>query len=171
MQRRELLRLLGGTAAAAILAPLAPEDRLRMGAALHARGPAPDGTLPPGQSTLVRDLAETILPRTDTPGALDAGVPEFIERIVAWWDTADERDRFIRGLAAIQARLAAGPRAEVLAALDAAASREPGSAEEAWARLKSMTVYGYFTSKLVQEDVLHTVIIPGRFDGCVPMGG
>ena len=46
----------------------------------------------------------------------------------------------------------------------------PGSPEEAWARLKSMTVYGYFTSKLVQEDVLHTVITPGRYAGCVPAG-
>jgi len=34
-----------------------------------------------------------------------------------------------------------------------------------------MVVYGYFTSKVVQEDVLHTVILPGRFDGCVPAGG
>jgi hypothetical protein len=34
-----------------------------------------------------------------------------------------------------------------------------------------MTVYGYFTSRQVQQDVLKTVVVPGRFDGCLPVGG
>lgn len=76
------------------------------------------------------------------------------------------------GLAAIESRLAgAAQRDEVLTALDSAVSPTAGSAEDAWVRLKSMVVYGYFTSKVVQEDVLHTVILPGRFDGCVPSAG
>ena len=171
MQRREVLRILAGSAASAVLAPLSPSDRLVLGASLHAETRV--GTaLDQAQLALLSDLAETILPRTETPGALDAGVPAFIDRMLAWWDTAEARDRFIRGLGDIATRLAgAAPRDQVLAALDSATSPGPASAEEAWARLKSMTVYGYFTSKLVQEEVLHTVIQPGRFTGCVPAGG
>jgi len=170
MQRRDLLRMIGGAAAATVLVPLSPGERFALGASLHEHSAATalDGT----QRALVRELSEVILPRTDTPGALDAGVPEFIERILAWWDTTEERDRFLRGLAAIESRLAgAARRDEVFTALDSAASPTAGSAEEAWARLKSMVVYGYFTSKVAQEQVLHTVILPGRFDGCVPTGG
>jgi hypothetical protein len=170
MQRREVLRLLAGSAASVALAPLTPSERLELGAALHAETRA-GNALEHAQRTLVSELAETILPRTGTPGALDAGVPEFIDRMLAWWFTGDERDQFVRGLAAIQARLTPmSTRTDVLAALDSASTREPGSAEDAWARLKSMTVYGYFTSKLVQEEVLHTVIMPGRYAGCVPVG-
>ena len=33
-----------------------------------------------------------------------------------------------------------------------------------------MVVYAYFTAKEVQDTVLHTVILPGRFDGCVTVG-
>jgi hypothetical protein len=162
--------MIGGAAAATALVPLSPGERFALGASLHDRGPATalDGT----QLALVRELSDVIMPRTDTPGALDAGVPDFIERILAWWDTTEERDRFFRGLAAIETRLAgAAQRDEVLTALDSATSPAAGSAEEAWARLKSMVVYGYFTSKVVQEEVLRTVILPGRFDGCVPSGG
>lgn len=170
MQRRDLLRMLGGSAAAAVLVPLSPAERLELGAALHARGPA--AALDPAQRALVRDLADVILPRTDTPGALDAGVPEFIERMLAVWDTPEDRDRFTRGLAAIEARLGGGARRdEVLTTLDSAAAPAADSAEAAWARLKSMVVYGYFTSRLVQEQVLHTVITPGGFKGCTPVGG
>ena len=77
----------------------------------------------PAQLALVGELAETILPRTDTPGALDAGVPAFIDRMLATWDTAEERDRFIRGLGEIETRLAgAASRDQVLSALDTATS-------------------------------------------------
>jgi hypothetical protein len=38
-----------------------------------------------------------------------------------------------------------------------------------WPTIKSLTLYGYFTSELVQTEVLKTVIRPGRFDGCVTM--
>lgn len=170
MQRREVLRLLAGSAASLALAPLTPTERLQLGAALHAETRTGDA-LDRSQRALVSELVETILPRTDTPGALDAGVPEFIDRMLAWWFTADERDQFLRGLAAIQARLGGSvPKADVFSALDSSSSREPGTAEDAWARLKSMTVYGYFTSRVVQEQVLRSVIIPGRYMGCVPVG-
>jgi hypothetical protein len=168
MQRREVLRLLAGSAASLALAPLTPTERLQLGAALHA-APVPGNALDHAQRALVSEMADTILPRTDTPGALDAGVPEFIDRMLAWWFSGEERDQFVRGLAAIQSSLATTPvRADVFTALDSASAPGPGSAEDAWARLKSMTVYGYFTSKLVQEEVLHTVIAPGRYAGCLP---
>lgn len=180
MQRRDLLRVLGGAAAASILAPLGAEQRLLLGRRLHAMT-AP-GAFAPAQAALVAELAELILPRTDTPGALDAGVPAFIDRVVAFWDTAAERDRLLAGLEAIEVRARAlgaptfaalppGPKADLLTALDAATAPVAGSAEEAWVRLKRLVVYGYFTSQVVREDVLHSVIIPGRYEGCVPVEG
>ena len=182
MLRRDLLRVLGGAGIASVLAPLSPEQRLGLGRRLHAAvasGPGALAALSPEQATLVAELADLIIPRTDTPGATDVRVVEFIDRILGFWDTADEREKFLAGLEAIAAQsgaagFAAPPPAQkvtLLTRLDNATTRPDRSAEAAWARLKGMVVYGYFTSREVQQQVLRTPIIPGRYQGCIPAGG
>src|SRR6185295_20255069 len=66
---------------------------------LHAKPAA--SKLDEAQQKMVAELAEVILPRTDTPGAIDAGVPAFIDHIVSDWYSAQERAIFIEGLRAI----------------------------------------------------------------------
>ena len=66
------------------------------------KAPAPlDWTpafLDDAQSRLVSTLSEMIVPRTDTPGALDAGVPQFIDQILAECLSDSQRQLFIDGL-------------------------------------------------------------------------
>jgi hypothetical protein len=61
----------------------------------------PEGSLSDAQISLVSAVADTILPRTDTPGATDVGVPAWINVIVAQHFTNAERTVFIGGLDAI----------------------------------------------------------------------
>ncbi|HXI22033.1 MAG TPA: gluconate 2-dehydrogenase subunit 3 family protein, partial [Gemmatimonadales bacterium] len=124
---------------------------------------------------------ELIIPETDTPGAGAVGVPAFIERIVGDWMSDGERANLTAGLGRIDDRaraagstgftaLARADQVRLLQALDGTDGPD-GSAEKAYARIKQLTTYGYFTSERVMTEVLHTVIIPGRFDGCVPLAG
>ena len=55
------------------------------------------------QQKLVTELAELIIPRTETPGAIDAGVPAFIDHIVSDYYTPVERAIFVEGLKSIAA--------------------------------------------------------------------
>jgi gluconate 2-dehydrogenase gamma chain len=55
------------------------------------------------QRQLVRRLVEIIIPRTDTPGALDAKADHFIELTVAHYMTPEERKTFVTGLNGLQA--------------------------------------------------------------------
>jgi len=58
----------------------------------------------------------------------------------------------------------------VLAPAEAAAlAREPMSAERAFWMLKHLAVFAYFTSETVAKDLIKAPIIPGRYDGCVPV--
>jgi gluconate 2-dehydrogenase gamma chain len=61
-------------------------------------------TLSPTQSDLVATLAEHIIPATDTPGARAAGVHRFVDAILTDYYAADERQRFLSGLADVDAR-------------------------------------------------------------------
>src|SRR5438309_8260762 len=93
MNRREVLLLLAGTAAV-------PDRLLAIGRTVHQRVRA--GTLSalnPHQNETVATIAELIIPKTDTAGAREAGVPAFIDVMVADWGDDDQRKMFTAGLA------------------------------------------------------------------------
>ena len=91
--------LLGGTLAASSISGVRGEA--------WARAAAPGwraGTLSPSQSELVATIAEHIVPATDTPGARGAGVHKFIDVILTDYFKAEERTRFLNGLAQLDER-------------------------------------------------------------------
>jgi len=61
-------------------------------------------TLTPEQLEQVATIAEHIIPRTDTPGARDAGVHRFIDTMLSEYYTPGERTALLGGLAAVDAR-------------------------------------------------------------------
>lgn len=175
MHRRELLRLVG-TGALLPFLPRSLDRAIEFGREAHRAALAHTlEVLSPAQAELVTTLADLILPRSDTPGASDVGVTGFIDHLLAHWYHADERAAFLAGLGEID-RLAGGSfvrleparQAEILTRIDG----EPGgagSAEAEFGRLKSLTLYGYFTSERVVKEVTRDPLIPGRFDGCVKL--
>ena len=175
MERRDLLRAAG---AAAALSFLAPRDALAVWSRI-ARGGAVVGGLSEQQLALVGAIADTILPRTDTPSATDVGVPAFVDVVVSENDTDEDRAAFLAGLDSIEAlakstagdafaQLAPAARASVIDAIEGAASRRADPARTYW-RLKGLIVHGYFTSEPVMKDVLKYEVMPGRFEGAAPM--
>ena len=183
MQRREALRFLGAAALAPLVTPLTARERWSLGRTLHRQLAAGQAgrALSAAQMAQVRALADAILPRTDTPGALDVGAPEFVDLLLAEWYPDEERQRLLAGLDALDARcreahgkpfaeLDAGGRTAFLASVDGARG-EPGSAEASYSRIKEQLVFGFLTAKPIVELSRTTPIIPGRFDGCLPIGG
>src|SRR3569833_2790704 len=55
------------------------------------------------QLQLVSGVAEVIIPRTDTPGATDVGVPAFIDLMLGEVYAKEDRDRYLAGLAEFEA--------------------------------------------------------------------
>jgi hypothetical protein len=94
----------------------------------------------------VATLVDLIIPRTDTPGATDAHVPEFIDRKLSLDGALKER--FLAGLRSFDGVL---------------------SEENAFCKLlKGLTVDGYYTSKegLTQELGWHGNTFLTEFEGC-----
>lgn len=105
MDRREVVQLLAGVVAVPVLSSYGTEELLALGRRLHVRAEEHSrGLFDPHQRATVSAMAERIIPATDTPGARAAGVPEFIELIVAEHYRENERDDFLAGLAEVDAR-------------------------------------------------------------------
>lgn len=179
MQRREVLSFLGAAALAPLLAPLSAEQRWTLGESLHDRmaGGTRGRALSRAQMALVVALADTILPRTDTPGAVDVAAPEFVDLLLAEWYPEGERHELVGGLDALDARcreaqggsfadLPAARRTAFLLTVDGH-DGPTGSPEAAYAKLKDVIVFGYLTSKPIAPLLRRFPIIPGRFDGCI----
>lgn len=177
MERRELIQWLVATAGLKALDSLAPADLLALGRDVHQRATARTrSALSAQQQQTVTIAAERILPATDTPGATDAGVTAFIEKMLADWHTPEERDRFLAGLQDLDTRCQSrasrdfvdcseADQLAVLGELDDIATTTP---DHWFSRLKYLTVYGYCTSEPGMR-ALGLWPLPWRYDGCAPV--
>src|SRR2546426_3459946 len=120
MNRRELLRAPGTAALLPPLSGLSPGRLVVTGRRMHRRARSRDfQVLDPHQSETVATIAELIIPATDTPGARAAQVDVFIDLLLAEWYPADERGRFLSGLADVDARARAAYATDFVTATDA----------------------------------------------------
>ena len=173
MKRRELLRALASAAALAVVPDknLAAWSRVASGIPLQ-------NALSPAHLALVRAIADTIIPRTDTPSATDVGVHKFVDVIVNEHLTDTERVAALAGLDAIDARartesnvtfakLSADKRSAMIDSFEKG-DRSTQPSQTYW-RLKGLVVHGYFTSERVMRDVLKVTVMPGKFEGAAPV--
>lgn len=122
-------------------------------------------------------FAERLLPKTDTPGALDAGVPAFVDRLYGEFMSPAERQMVLAGLDGLDvaARSAHGAPFRTLTAVqqDAVlrdiARAEEGTPQGFFRLVRSAVILGYFTSEVVGRNVLNYDPVPGRLETCVPI--
>ena len=189
VDRRQFLESIAGLSA--LLPGLTLQQAFAQQAHERARSiPAPR-TLSAAQDACLTAVAELILPRTETVGASEVGVNRFIDLLLTESLLPADRDRFLAGLDAIDARSRAQCGAPVararpadqltlIGALDAELpARDPTRAEKAvlekqpmnaargYALVKQLVVFAYFTSEPVAKGLINAPIIPGRYDGCV----
>lgn len=165
MNRREAVSytawLLGGVFSAPTVQAM---DRWELIATDGSFSPVPFFTEP--QSAIIARLADLILPRTDTPGALDAGVPAFIELMVRDCYTKPAQSLFATGLADLERSgfLALAPDQQPAALERIEAEAQKSTAPTFWLMAKELTLLGYFTSKPGIEASFDYQPIPGRFE-------
>jgi hypothetical protein len=175
MNRREALLLLAGTAAL-------PDQLLAVGRAVHKKVRA--GTLralTAQQNETVATIAELIIPKTDTPGAREAGVPAFIDVMFADWADDEQRQMFTAGLANVDERsrtafgknfVACTPaqQTEILEDLDYELARlrdtKSDTSKNFFSAMKWLTLTGYYTSEVGATSEQHFRVVPGRYEPC-----
>lgn len=172
-RRRDVLRqavgLVGGAGALSALAacegdPPVPSTRAA-------------GVLNPSRRARLESLADAIIPRTDTPGALDVGVPDFIEDMMRNWASGATRLRFGRVLDDMElrarersgtpmVRMTPEARAEHVAWFDRDAFSR---GDRGYQELKELIMLGYYYSEPGATEELQYEHVPGRWIACAPL--
>ena len=139
--------------------------------------------LTPDQARLVDVVAELLIPATDTPGARQAGVPQFIDRALAdYYDEArvqllrtglDRMDADARAAHGdVFAALAPEQQVALLTVYDREASavrNQSRNQPHFFLALEDMVTIGYFTSEPGATTALRYEQVPGEYHGCVPL--
>lgn len=120
-------------------------------------------------------LAETIMPRTDTPGARDSAVPARIDALMHSWASPQTRLDFTRVLDEVEvaarasdakglAALPATRQLEVVSAYDKAKAADPG-----YAKLKRLVFALYYLSEAGATQELRYEHVPGGWEPSIPV--
>ena len=144
------------------------------------------------QGVLIETLAEIIIPKTETPGAKEAGVPQFIDTLIANVYTKEQQNKFMADLIAFDddVKSTLGKSFVACSAEEQvqhfekhhtkAISDATGGGPTGWwnagsggdkpfvLKVKELTLVGYFTSEPGATQVLQYNPVPGPFKGCVP---
>ncbi|HMQ48629.1 MAG TPA: gluconate 2-dehydrogenase subunit 3 family protein [Saprospiraceae bacterium] len=131
-------------------------------------------------------MAERIIPHTDTPGAIDVFVHDYLDNIVGICMLPEDQARFDAGLAQFLADFSTksgktfleGSETEQLDFLNAVDQKDKAFVEANpilkpeefpfFLTFKQLVLTGYFTSEPIATEVLGFNPIPGEYDGCMP---
>lgn len=138
----------------------------------------------PQTKNMVAEVAETIIPTTDTPGAKAGKVDEFIITMMNDCYKKEDQALFLEGLTKIDEAsnkkfkkafldLTPEQRTEVLTDIDkerVAYNKDKKKDDKAhyFQFMKELTLLGYFTSEPGATKALRYVAVPGHYDGCIP---
>jgi hypothetical protein len=125
----------------------------------------------------LEQVADAIIPATDTPGAVAAGVPAFLRRLLNEWASDRTRDDVIGVLESIERQawsqfgaafgeLPAQRRAAVVRVVD---EESIGRRDAAYSRFKYLVLVGYYQSEIGATHELRYELVPGAWRSCLPL--
>lgn len=189
MNRRDAIQrvalLLGGTFSAPTL--LAME---KWETSLSKKVPVAHLTFTDRQKLIIAEVAELIIPKTDTPGAKDADVPEFIVMMLRDCYKSPEHTSFLEGIKNLEKKgfmsLNTSEKTGILRQVESDSVEEMkvyqvrqtkmGDNEDReqmneqakglpfWRLMKELTMLGYFTSEQGIKSSFDYVPIPGKLE-------
>jgi hypothetical protein len=167
MNRREVMKnvalVLGGAFSAPTLMAM---DKWELNSKPEVKNTA--FSLTATQQKIVAEIAEIIIPKTETPGAKEVGVSAFIEMMLRDCYKEPEQLSFMEGLASMEKvkflSLNSDERNGVLKFLEQDAKKMTGKSTPFWRLIKELTLLGYFTSEAGLKASFEYVQIPGKLE-------
>ena len=174
MNRRVMVKQLVLATGAYLLLPACRENEHRSSLTLH--NMKVDGD----QEALLAELSETILPKTNTPGAKDLHAHLFTLVMIDDCMNKEDQQKWMRGLKdfekAAKTKLdkpfmesTPEQRRSFVSALDGVKKGDESDLHFFYANVKRFTVQAYTTSQYFLTNVQKYELVPGRYHGCIPI--
>lgn len=172
MNRREVIKrtaiLMGGVVSAPAIMGILKGCKAKPGVAWQPKYFTQE------QAYVITEMAEIIIPKTDTAGAKDAGVPAFIEELIFEAYNEADRSKFMSSLEDFTTtsgfiNLSAEEQTKVVTEAHAKAIEERPEERPFVMMMKELTMLGYFSSKPGATEVLRYEAVPGYYNGCMPL--
>ncbi|WP_236977562.1 gluconate 2-dehydrogenase subunit 3 family protein [Membranihabitans maritimus] len=134
----------------------------------------------PDEAKTISSLTDTILPKTETPGASEVGVPEFIDDLIGNFWNENDQSGFKSKLANVNQlseekfgdsyfNLTGDEQNQIMDQLVDEATNHSDSGKPFFRELKELTYSGYFSSEIIGEQVLAYDPVPGTYIGDLPI--
>ncbi len=180
MNRRDILKYTALATGAAVGAPLM--STLLSGC--KADPPESEGggqemlaAFNPAEFALVTQMADLILPKTDSPSATEVGVHYMIDRMVGLVYTEDDRKAYKTRFAAMSkhlenaefAKADAEKQLAILQELDTKTGSAGKEAQQAFLDFKQQTIAYYLNTEEVGTKFLNYLPVPGQYEPCISL--
>ena len=170
-KRREVLKQFVFVSAGLALIPSCMQDRSKSALLLK------NISVLPSDEDMLSELCETIIPKTDTPGAKDIAAHLFVLKMVDDCRTKLDQEKFIKGMAGFNKFCKSSSREDFINCskekrnkiVEELASRKDEASELTYffTTVKSLVIQSYTTSEFFLTKVQVYELIPGRYLGCV----
>ena len=135
------------------------------------------GLLSADQSKNLAAIVETIIPKTDTPGAGELGVGDFVQKMVKDCYDSKTQANLASGISNVDEQsvqrfgksYSDASKEQKLQLLQEIEKGSDSNQRAFLSMVKNLTIQGYMTSEYVMTNITHYEMVPARYHGCVPV--
>jgi len=133
--------------------------------------PPPLSVLSGKQNRLIMDITDTLVPKTDTPGATDVGVNLFIDLVLQDVMSEEDANKFLKGLDDFEAKVVSetGKSFSEHSPDEREKLLRASSDTSFYKSVRDLTRTGYNTSEQGIKTNYNYTPIPGKYEGCAEM--
>lgn len=129
------------------------------------------------QETLLAEIVETIIPKTDTLGAKDLEIHKFTMKMIADCYDKKAQEVFAKGLVSVDEvakknfskSFVESDSKQKLAVLNSMLNSSESNDKDFIRLVKNITIQGYLNSEFVMTNLRKFQFLPGKYHGCVPV--
>ena len=177
MKRREILKYTALSTGAALSAPLV--SSLLIGCNAEVASNTDDYALQffdNQQFALIKDLIDTILPKTDSPSATEVGVHRIIDHMVGAVYNDEYKEEYRAGFALLTnffdsnggfLEMDEEKKLSTLRGLGNSEDENLAGTKNAFVALKQQTVAYYLTTEEIGTKFLNYLPVPGEYESCI----